>query len=357
MESPKNKALVTVIIATYNRPDVLSTAIRSVQSQTIKDWVCYVIGDGCSQSTQDLMDRIDDDRVFYYNNPFRYGEQAGGNSIGMALAETEYIAFLNHDDLWTPNHLEVAISSLKNNNTDFYIGRAAMSRLVENGVPKFKMVNPVNRKPYYGFLAHYMLSEPVSSWVLKTDKAMEIGYWKRKIELYRSSAQEYIMRAWRKRIKFDYGKKITSAYLSYHNNRELRKGSQKTSYEYKGKENEYILKLFQKKYDDFEELIKPDKLTEHKFKKINPIPPKSMKLLHIILRTIYNVVFNKVTAYLYYFTGIDIYTIAGKIFLSKDWRVRVRERALRNKTGDTKIKMHNMEEVIEYAKKHFPKTT
>ena len=94
MEQVDIKSKVTVIIATYNRPHVLKYAIKTVQNQTFKDWVLYVIGDNCSQSTKDLMDTFDDERIVYYNNPYRFGEQAGGNSIGIGLAKTKYIAFL-----------------------------------------------------------------------------------------------------------------------------------------------------------------------------------------------------------------------------------------------------------------------
>src|SRR6056297_2304175 len=119
-----NQPEISIIIPTYNRPKVLRYCVLSVLNQNFENWIAYVIGDSCSESTEEVINSLNDERIIYYNNPFRVGEQSGGNNIGIALAKTEYIAFLNHDDIWTPNHLEKALQKLKEQEGNFYIGRS-----------------------------------------------------------------------------------------------------------------------------------------------------------------------------------------------------------------------------------------
>jgi glycosyltransferase involved in cell wall biosynthesis len=349
-----NKPEVTVIIATYNRPQVLAKAIKSVQNQTFKDWVLYVIGDNCSESTKELMAGIKDDRIFYYNNPFRFGDQSGGNNIGIALAETDYVALLNHDDLWAPDHLEVAISSLKKNNKDFYIGRAILSHMSENSIPVLKMVNPINRDPSWAFLGKYMLFEPCSTWVIKTGKA-KTGYWKQKIDIfYRTPPQEYIIKAWKRGVRFIFGERITCVYLSHHNNPELRDKSQQTSYEYAGKEHDYVLGLFANNNQGFKEVIKNGQLKPQKFEKICWVADNPVTLKQKIRFFIFHSFFNKFTAYLYRLTGVDMLYLIGNIQMrSKEKRIQNKINALQKKTGENSIQKQDIKKVILYARQNF----
>ena len=80
---------VTVVLATYNRPDALRAAIRSVLRQTRPDWRLMVIGDRCEPPTEEAVRSVQDARISYINLPVRFGEQGGPNSVGMALAETD----------------------------------------------------------------------------------------------------------------------------------------------------------------------------------------------------------------------------------------------------------------------------
>ena len=97
---------VTVIVATYNRAAVLKEALRCLMAQTHQSWRALIIGDHCTDETAEVVAAFNDPRLSFHNLPERFGEQAGPNSIGLALARTEYVAFLNQDDLWFPDHLE-----------------------------------------------------------------------------------------------------------------------------------------------------------------------------------------------------------------------------------------------------------
>lgn len=195
--------LVTVIIATYNRPDVLRIAIQSVICQTFKDWRLLVIGDACSGTTAAVLDEFTHDpRVFYVNLKSRCGEQALPNSAGMRIAQTEYVAFLNHDDIWLPDHLQRALDVLTSKQADFFLGRAAYAFEVEalsgGGCrPVFSQVTPQNRRLRDAFCRGFLVFEPASSWVVRTSLARRTGAWRSAADLCRVPLQDWVLRAWR----------------------------------------------------------------------------------------------------------------------------------------------------------------
>src|ERR1039458_8532385 len=126
---------VTIIVATYNRPEVLRLALRSVQWQTFPNWAVIVVGDLCDGRTQMVMDEfVSDDRFLYVNLTHRCQEQALPNSAAMHVASTPFLALLNHDDVWLPDHLEIALTTLGRQRANLFVGRAAVGRDLEDEI-------------------------------------------------------------------------------------------------------------------------------------------------------------------------------------------------------------------------------
>ena len=194
---------VTVVVATYNRPDTLRVAIGSVVRQTVQDWKLLVIGDACDERTASAMrDFSDDPRVCYVNLDRRCGGQALPNSAGMRLAQSEYVALLNHDDIWLQDHLEVALERLDAAGADLFVGRAAFAVELQQSMagglrPHFVGTSPSHRTLREAFGKSYMLFEPASSWVIQRELAERVGAWRSATELYRLSIQDWLLRAWR----------------------------------------------------------------------------------------------------------------------------------------------------------------
>lgn len=105
---------VTVIISTYNWSTVLPYSIGSVLSQTDPDFELLVVGDGCTDDSEQVVTAIEDSRVRWINLPKGTGHQSGPNNEGLRQARGELIAYLGHDDLWLPHHLASHVASLEN---------------------------------------------------------------------------------------------------------------------------------------------------------------------------------------------------------------------------------------------------
>ncbi len=115
MAETHNKALVSVIIPTYNRANLVSRAIESALGQTYPHKQIIVVDDGSSDNTSDVVRHYPD--VVYVYRP--NGGQAAARSTGLEKATGVYIASLDSDDIWEPEFLEKCIDALENMRLDF----------------------------------------------------------------------------------------------------------------------------------------------------------------------------------------------------------------------------------------------
>ena len=98
---------ISIITATYNRSAVLAFSIESVLRQTESDWEMIVVGDACTDDSAEVVARYRDPRLRFCNLEQNTGEQSGPNNTGVSQARAPVLAFLNHDDLYFPDHLEL----------------------------------------------------------------------------------------------------------------------------------------------------------------------------------------------------------------------------------------------------------
>lgn len=97
---------VTVVMATYNRGRHILPSVRSVLAQSFSGFELLVVGDGCTDDTAAQLARIGDPRIRYVARPDRGGSQSFANNTGIEQARSGIIAYLGHDDLWEPFHLQ-----------------------------------------------------------------------------------------------------------------------------------------------------------------------------------------------------------------------------------------------------------
>ncbi|WP_417463867.1 glycosyltransferase family 2 protein [Kordiimonas sp.] len=212
-------AMVTIVVATYNRPQSLRYTISSILRQSYKDWVLLVIGDQCSGETADLMTTYDDKRIVYHNLDTRCGEQSGPNSVGFFLAKTKYVAFANHDDIWLQDHLERAVKTMEEEGTEFYCAGAALTTYATDmrtneQRPVVWEKTPEQRSFEEVYYYSSVLFEPVSAWVVKRSLLTTIGVWRPAAQVFRTPLVDWLLRAWRAGVSYHFSPTATVIYCN-----------------------------------------------------------------------------------------------------------------------------------------------
>ncbi|HEU5332331.1 MAG TPA: glycosyltransferase family A protein [Actinocrinis sp.] len=122
--------LVTTVIPTYRRPDGLAAAVRSALDQTVRDHLVIVVDDGGG-----LPDELPQDpRLIAVSLAHNTHVLGVVRNVGIRLARSQYVAFLDDDNSWEPNHLETALGVLgKESKRDLQGVYTAMRRVFPDG--------------------------------------------------------------------------------------------------------------------------------------------------------------------------------------------------------------------------------
>lgn len=104
--------MISVVIPTYNRENYIAACIESVIGQTYKDKEIIVVDDGSRDNTREVVSQYEGKDSFKYIRQDNRGVSAARNR-GIAESRGDYIAFLDSDDLWLPDHLNVLKENLE----------------------------------------------------------------------------------------------------------------------------------------------------------------------------------------------------------------------------------------------------
>jgi glycosyltransferase involved in cell wall biosynthesis len=104
--------MVSVIIPTFNQAELLQKALQSVINQTFQGWEAIVIDNYSQDNTKEIVESMEDGRIRYvlFSNQ---GIIAASRNLGINLANGNYIAFLDSDDLWYPSKLSTCLKYFK----------------------------------------------------------------------------------------------------------------------------------------------------------------------------------------------------------------------------------------------------
>jgi len=102
--------LISVVIPAYNAAHYISEAIESVLQQTISDYEIVVVDDGSTDYTREIIDRYGQS-VHYYSQENK--GPAAARNFGIRSAKGKYIAFLDADDWWLENKLELELNAIQ----------------------------------------------------------------------------------------------------------------------------------------------------------------------------------------------------------------------------------------------------
>jgi glycosyltransferase involved in cell wall biosynthesis len=164
--------LVSVIIPTYNRAELLPRALDSVLAQTFDDFELIVVDDASTDDTARIVQAYEDERISYHCQPENRGVSTARNR-GLCEARGTYVAFLDSDDEWMPNKLARQIE---------YVGQCSdQVGMVYTGA---EMVHDLRRETYrpqhdgqiFDVLLERNVVYPTSGVLMRRDATHHIGF-------------------------------------------------------------------------------------------------------------------------------------------------------------------------------------
>ncbi|MBD9388219.1 glycosyltransferase family 2 protein [Agrobacterium sp. AGB01] len=169
--------LISVVIPAFNRSSLIVGCLESVFQQTYKNIEVLVVDDKSTDDTLNVLHSISDKRLRIISLTKNGGGSVARNS-GIEAARGEYIAFLDSDDRWLPNKLEVQLSKLIS-----YGDRLSVSYtnvIIDDGVSSQALYNKPNKSNRnileYLFLNWSEAHIQTSSWLMRTEIARTVKF-------------------------------------------------------------------------------------------------------------------------------------------------------------------------------------
>lgn len=95
---------ISVVIPLYNKGFIISETLKSVLVQTFTDFEIVIVNDGSTDNSFEIASHFSDKRIKLLQQENK--GVAAARNLGISTATAEFIAFLDADDYWYPNHLE-----------------------------------------------------------------------------------------------------------------------------------------------------------------------------------------------------------------------------------------------------------
>ncbi|MGH7886104.1 MAG: glycosyltransferase family 2 protein [Thermodesulfobacteriota bacterium] len=198
------KILITVIIPVYNCEKYLSDAIESVMEQSYLQTEIIVVDDGSTDNSAKIAKSYSDDIKYIYQ--VNSGPAAARNK-GIINSNGEFIAFLDADDLWPSNKLELQISSFMNNeNLEIVMGRIQYVELPDAVKRNMRMLDSNNSFKYIN----------LGAGLFKKSVFKKIGYLDREFIYWEDL--DWFLRAYEKKTSLIFLDQITMIYRIHSQN-------------------------------------------------------------------------------------------------------------------------------------------
>ena len=117
--------IVSVIVTTFNRIELLKQTVESILSQTFKIFELIIVDDGSTDNTEIYISNILDERVRYIKTE-NWGGPAKPRNIGIRNSRGKYIAFCDDDDIWVNDKLETQLTHF----SKFVVGIGSTTNIV-----------------------------------------------------------------------------------------------------------------------------------------------------------------------------------------------------------------------------------
>lgn len=150
--------MVSIVMPAYNAAKTIRSSVESIQAQTVTDWELVVIDDGSKDDTAAILSELaaSDSRIRFLQNEKNSGASYTRNRA-VELAQGEWIAFLDSDDMWKPEKLEKQLR-LAGEHPDMVICYTASSFINDDGEPYGYVMEAIERMTYKMLLRRNLLS-------------------------------------------------------------------------------------------------------------------------------------------------------------------------------------------------------
>jgi len=182
----------------------LRYAIQSVIDSDYQHWEMIIVGDCCTDDTEDVVRSFEDSRITFTNLDQNSGQQAKPTNLALTLVKGEYIAFLNQDDLFFKEHLSRCVKEIQDSEAEFMvvpgikISPSSAQELEDNSfAAEMYAVHPQGK-----FSPH--IFSIASTWFIHRSLPEKIGDWKMEKDLFITPSQEWLFRAHTKNIPFPF---------------------------------------------------------------------------------------------------------------------------------------------------------
>ena len=141
------EGLVSIITPTYNCGKFIGETIESIQAQTYENWEMVIVDDCSTDNTKEVVEAYieSDSRIKYYCLEINSGA-AVARTTSMKLAEGEYMAFCDSDDLWMPEKLERQLKFMEETGHAFTC--TAYEQINEEGISLERKIMPKEKCDY-----------------------------------------------------------------------------------------------------------------------------------------------------------------------------------------------------------------
>ena len=179
-KSLKDNPLITIITVVYNNEKFLEESILSLHKQNYDNYEHIIIDGGSTDGTLDIIKKYEN-KIDYWCSEKDKGIYDAFNK-GMQLAKGEYLGFLNSDDYFSNNTLEILSNYIKiNPKIDFFFGAVKKHWGILHGY-----------KPYKIYWSWGFYSSHSTGFFIKTEAAKRVGFYNLKYKY--SSDYDYFFR-------------------------------------------------------------------------------------------------------------------------------------------------------------------
>lgn len=188
-KQPDSEPLISVYTPTYNRGSLLTErALPSVLAQTYKNFEYIIVGDCCTDNTEELLSKINDKRVEFYNLPEKsqgypltaegrwLAGPVGAANQALKMVRGKWLARIDDDDIFTKDHLEILLRFAQENDYEFvsaaYVEERYGQRRIENAEHDHPRIGGTQTWLYRSYLKFFKYN--INCWRKSWNKVNDI---------------------------------------------------------------------------------------------------------------------------------------------------------------------------------------